>query len=126
MNAVALDNLKEPIQIKISSVKKKMKNKKRKVIISVEFQNNLFNVFMNFNGIKHNIGFRRKEYSANNLAIELANKFKIQYVDLKLYYPQKKSETIFDIQRAEKVPIIKPDCVVSEIKEEVKECLENE
>jgi len=80
-----------------------MTNKKDKIKISIEHSQALknYNIVMQINGGNHIIGTRKTEYSANSYAVKTANKFKIQYIELHLYYPQKKEKTLFDINKQE-------------------------
>jgi hypothetical protein len=76
-----------------------MQNKKNKVIISISKDNILkaWNVLMLYNSEYHILGSRKTEYSANSFAVEFANKFRVEYVELQYYVPVKKEKTIFDI-----------------------------
>lgn len=76
-----------------------MQNKKSKIKILIEKCSitSEFNVIMKVNGSSHNIGNRNTEYSANNLAVSIANMIKPQYIEFCYYEPEKIEANLFDI-----------------------------
>ncbi len=84
-----------------------MQNKKSKIKISIEkcSVTSEFNVVMKINGSIHNIGSRNTEYSANNLAVSIANMIKPQYIDFQWYIPEEFEEDIFNIENSPANPV---------------------
>lgn len=79
-----------------------MQNKKSKIKISIEkcSVTSEFNVVMKVNGSTHNIGSRNTEYSANNLAVSIANMIKSQYINFQWFIPEEFEEDIFNIENS--------------------------